>query len=812
MSGLGVPGGPGDCSPPGVEHPLHPSRLRARRSSTGSANALMFFGDEYVSPVHRSSVMGWEWEGEEWQNGPAGGGGDGPPPSGDFGGDGLLGGMGEGLSAPNGTLKVRSSSKGSVRRRPSTGPSFLGDRSVPPIDYSPAGQHRPLFLGDDSMADPLMQGEGSGSGSGISPNGRGAGSGGGFGGGTRGSSGSRRIQSDRAGGGRGGSGGSSRSGGGGGGPGRPAPSADAGALFVTDDPEMFMAADKNRAVAFLGDVAEVSVAFNWSWTKRSELGGGVAGRSIEDTTPGRGSVEPAMVPALRGRTGSRVRESSRASKEGAGEGRAGTAEEADAAGGGEVGGRTRSPDPTSRRRSRGPSFDEGKSPTAGKARSIHALREGKRSSPSGGNQKARRSSDASSVLEDSCDEDEDEDEDEDAALERSGGGGGGANDDDSVLDFDDYVLGSSFSALESLTIKLDWDNELELKDIDAAEKDQALAIDWSHRCGLRHIPTSLGRLTFLTEAHLHNLRLTTLPESFGDLACLEFLDLHKSWLMALPRSFGRLKNLQYLDLRQNWLTRLPPSFVNLESLMHLDLLQNWIKELPRGFAKLQALEFLRVSDNCLEALPEGLGALEDLTFCHANHNKLRSLPADIGELTMLSELNLAYNKIERLPRSFGNLGALRFVHLNHNNLVLLPEEFGQLSLLQELNLSNNVIEELPVSFSRLRNLRFVNLRSNRITSIPDDVRDLPNLKQLDAQGNRRASTDQRRYVYQRATAVIEGGGGGGGGGGKRGEAVDQKNQKTAEGEGILGLGAKGADGGGGGGGGGLLSKGRHRHK
>jgi internalin A len=201
------------------------------------------------------------------------------------------------------------------------------------------------------------------------------------------------------------------------------------------------------------------------------------------------------------------------------------------------------------------------------------------------------------------------------------------------------------------------------------------------------------------------------------------LDLVRLGLKTLPESIGKLTWLQRLDVYGNQLTTLPDSVGKLVSLQTLSLFENQLTMLPDSIGKLASLKRLDAYGNRLTTLPESIGELTALQRLDLDRNRLTALPESIGNLTALEMLSLSGNRLMMLPESIGNLTALRTLYLRGNRLTILPESVGRLKALWKLELDTNPLTMLPDSLGKLPNLTELTLHENPALEIPVELLD-----------------------------------------------------------------------------------------
>ncbi len=136
------------------------------------------------------------------------------------------------------------------------------------------------------------------------------------------------------------------------------------------------------------------------------------------------------------------------------------------------------------------------------------------------------------------------------------------------------------------------------------------------------------------------------------------------------------------------------------------------------------------------------GRINSLVFNDGStesNNLIGSIPSSLGNLTMLSELNLAYNQLSgSIPPSLGNLSNLFSLSLNDNQLSgSIPSVLWNITDIAEINLSNNQLSGgIPAPLSDLTQLDLLDLSENKLSgSIPASLGALTNVNILDLSRN-----------------------------------------------------------------------------
>ncbi|MQL93939.1 hypothetical protein Taro_026593 [Colocasia esculenta] len=237
------------------------------------------------------------------------------------------------------------------------------------------------------------------------------------------------------------------------------------------------------------------------------------------------------------------------------------------------------------------------------------------------------------------------------------------------------------------------------------------------------LPTTIASLKFLTKLDIHSNKLINLPDNFGELSSLTDLDLHANSLKSLPPSFGNLTALVNLDLSSNRFTALPDTLGNLTKLRKLDVETNELEELPYTIGSCTSLVELRLDFNQIRALPEAVGKLESLEIITLHYNRIKGLPTTMASLVKLRELDVSFNELGTIPESLCFATSLVKLNVSNNfaDLTALPKSIGNLELLEELDISNDQIRILPESFRFLSNLRWFRADETPLEVPPKNV-------------------------------------------------------------------------------------------
>jgi internalin A len=158
------------------------------------------------------------------------------------------------------------------------------------------------------------------------------------------------------------------------------------------------------------------------------------------------------------------------------------------------------------------------------------------------------------------------------------------------------------------------------------------------------------------------------------------LDLYDCGLKELPSEIGKLQNLTKLNLWGNQLSDLPPEIVKLQNLTYLLLGNNQLSDLPPEIVKLQNLNLLDLGGNQFSNLPPVIGELQKLTELNLEANQLSNLPPEIGKLQTLKTLLLQNNNLTELASEICKLPNLVSLGLNNNQLNKFPKALLDLNL------------------------------------------------------------------------------------------------------------------------------------
>lgn len=104
---------------------------------------------------------------------------------------------------------------------------------------------------------------------------------------------------------------------------------------------------------------------------------------------------------------------------------------------------------------------------------------------------------------------------------------------------------------------------------------------WLGDCGLKSIPSDIGKLVALDVLDLSNNKLTKLPKSIGKLSLLVELLVPCNDLSRLPNEIENLTSLQLLDFSHNpKLNKLPDGIARINSLLQVKAIHCSLEELP----------------------------------------------------------------------------------------------------------------------------------------------------------------------------------------------------------------------------------------
>ena len=202
----------------------------------------------------------------------------------------------------------------------------------------------------------------------------------------------------------------------------------------------------------------------------------------------------------------------------------------------------------------------------------------------------------------------------------------------------------------------------------------------------------------------------------------EIYQLNLPDIITLPSSIDRLSKLTNFQCNPCQLSSLPSEIGSLNKL-EIFLLNNsdTAVEIPGEFSELQDLKIVILQNTGLNEFPPFLfilPALENLVITGCN---IQSIPEEIGSFTQLKVLNLSLNPIVTIPKTISGLTQLEKLYLDSCSLTVIPAEVGELSNLTELKLTDNDLTSLPSKISQLTNLDYLYIADNNINSIPQSV-------------------------------------------------------------------------------------------
>ena len=216
-----------------------------------------------------------------------------------------------------------------------------------------------------------------------------------------------------------------------------------------------------------------------------------------------------------------------------------------------------------------------------------------------------------------------------------------------------------------------------LKPVDVINKETHMGFSYAkgrvnalglNRCGLRVLPSSIGKFESLEELYMTENRLKYLPDSIGNLTSLKLLNLSDNHLIKLPNKIGKLINLKELHLNHNVLQFLPETICELKKLEIFSIWGNQLRNLPKNMNQMNSLKVLGLSFNQLEDFV-------DIKFGFKN----------------LEILDLSNNIIKRFPENICNLKSIKVLWLNNNPISKIPEFLLDLQSLTDLYIANTPI-------------------------------------------------------------------------------------------------------------------------
>lgn len=167
--------------------------------------------------------------------------------------------------------------------------------------------------------------------------------------------------------------------------------------------------------------------------------------------------------------------------------------------------------------------------------------------------------------------------------------------------------------------------------------------------GLKTLPHSLRKLTWLNDLYVQGNKISHIPEWLGELSELQSLLLFDNPIETLPKSLSQLSQLETLFLTNGTPAAANEVIASLSSLKELSLQTFGLTHFPDWLRSLGKLERLFVGNNKLKEIPEWIGELSHLEWLTLNNNNLHSLPNAINELNALIKLDVSGNTELNLP-------------------------------------------------------------------------------------------------------------------------------------------------------------------
>ncbi|KHN77064.1 Protein phosphatase PHLPP-like protein [Toxocara canis] len=296
---------------------------------------------------------------------------------------------------------------------------------------------------------------------------------------------------------------------------------------------------------------------------------------------------------------------------------------------------------------------------------------------------------------------------------------------------------------------------------------------------LHSFPSSVTRLTALTELILCGNRITELSPQIGLLHSLSILNVSNNWLATLPFELAECSSLCTLDLSFNRFEQIPDVLFNLKRLsfiqlagneissssLHalsgvraskLDLRRNVLKRSIRltsfifdSLCEVDVRDNVNLSELDFSNLPTlqvvrceriGLSNLQingsSLRYLYADHNDLSQaiiMPIPIHLIVFC----IPYNRLVSLPDWITDLPQIETISVHHNFIKHLPYRiFMNASSLKNLFVNDNDIERLPDVVENC-SLEVLSLHNNHIEQLPVDLlRCAHRLKNLNVSNNR----------------------------------------------------------------------------
>jgi len=141
---------------------------------------------------------------------------------------------------------------------------------------------------------------------------------------------------------------------------------------------------------------------------------------------------------------------------------------------------------------------------------------------------------------------------------------------------------------------------------------------------IKKIPTSLGKLSNLTELNFNNNYIESIPNSFYRLKKMKLLKLENNKIETISPLIGKLENLQSFDIGDNPLKSLPDELCNLKQLKFLVLENTHITKLPKCLGSLPNLDWINVSGTQLTEFPVEILNAPKLDLIDAKGLKLKN--------------------------------------------------------------------------------------------------------------------------------------------------------------------------------------------
>jgi len=184
-----------------------------------------------------------------------------------------------------------------------------------------------------------------------------------------------------------------------------------------------------------------------------------------------------------------------------------------------------------------------------------------------------------------------------------------------------------------------------------------------NRCGLRVLPSSIGKFESLEELHITENRLKVLPESIGNLKTLRILNLSDNHLIKLPNEIGELTNLKELHLNHNLLEILPETICKLKDLEILSIWGNQLRDLPKCMNQMDSLRVLGLGFNQLEEFPDLISGFKNLEILDLSNNTIKIIPESICNLKSIKVLWLNNNPVNKIPEKLLDLQSLTDLYI-----------------------------------------------------------------------------------------------------------------------------------------------------